>query len=979
MMEANVRPENESEDGRAPTVDGASGVDAVTASVSEMSSSGVGEAAIGAVAATSAGSPSYAEAVSASAPLPPPLPSASAAPRTPLAPIDTTAPGSLEETAEASKTKHLSFASSPTTIASLSEPEQQPTPTPPTSEPPFAPPLSRIPSRPGLPSRQSSTFTAPSWHSPNPSKRPSKASASSVPHPPKKSLVETSQDLRSFLRVFTVFFPASLRRLRSSLPAPVLRLARLITNRVAMALHKRGALASSMFYDILVYFWSSIVAIFFREIRSRGAWKIPREGEGAVIFVVGPHHNQFLDPILLLSEVRREAGRRISFLTAEKSMHRAFIGQAARLMQSIPVARAQDMATTGAGTLSLDPSDPLVVVGFGTNFVTDFAPRKQIMLGKQLGNACAEIVEVIDETHLRIKKEFKDKVAEALRVKPEGLPYKILPYVDQTRMYSSVYQKLKDGGCIGIFPEGGSHDRTDLLPLKAGVSIMALGALAANPALRLRIVPVGLSYFHPHRFRSRAVVEFGSPIEIPQGFVEDFGKGGEEKRGAIAGMMDLVVDGLKSVTIRAPDFETLMLIQATRRLYRPPGQHLTLGQIVELNKRFIAGYEVYKDEPRLKALMVRVGEYNTLLRHMGLKDHQIERVARPLWRSLILLLYRIGLFSAWGVLALPGVVLNAPIFIAATIISRRKAKEALAASTVKIKGNDVLATWKVLVALAGAPALYSVYAAGATVLAFRYELPLKYKIYAPVATMAGLPLIGYSALKFGEVGMDVYKSLRPLFLSVLPGNEKQLDHLRKLRAELQRDISLVVNEFGPQLFEDFQATRIIPPTSVPAPVSPTLTRRRSTYGPQGQNTFLTHPMSWVDEYLFGWSQSQQPRPNSHDSDGASEHGGPSGYASGYTTDEPADYDEVIHILSREQDTMSEAPSDAGQGPRYRRSSRNRSRSHLDLTALDAAVARESKGAQSHSRQNSRSNGVVTTALDESAGATKRAAAPTKDE
>lgn len=126
-------------------------------------------------------------------------------------------------------------------------------------------------------------------------------------------------------------------------------------------------------------------------------------------------------------------------------------------------------------------------------------------------------------------------------------------------MYHSVYQKLKEGGCIGIFPEGGSHDRTDLLPLKAGVSIMALGALSANPDLKLRIVPVGLSYFHPHRFRSRAVVEFGSPIEIPAEFVEGFNKGGDEKRSSISGMMDLVVNGLKSVTVRAPDYETLMV------------------------------------------------------------------------------------------------------------------------------------------------------------------------------------------------------------------------------------------------------------------------------------------------------------------------------------------------------------------------------------------------------------------------------------
>jgi glycerol-3-phosphate O-acyltransferase/dihydroxyacetone phosphate acyltransferase len=40
--------------------------------------------------------------------------------------------------------------------------------------------------------------------------------------------------------------------------------------------------------------------------------------------------------------------------------------------------------------------------------------------------------------------------------------------VDQSRVYNAVFQALKHGQCIGIFPEGGSHDRTDLLPLKVG-------------------------------------------------------------------------------------------------------------------------------------------------------------------------------------------------------------------------------------------------------------------------------------------------------------------------------------------------------------------------------------------------------------------------------------------------------------------------------------------------------------------------------
>jgi glycerol-3-phosphate O-acyltransferase/dihydroxyacetone phosphate acyltransferase len=83
--------------------------------------------------------------------------------------------------------------------------------------------------------------------------------------------------------------------------------------------------------------------------------------------------------------------------------------------------------------------------------------------------------------------------------------------------------------------------------------------------------------------------------------------------------------------------------------------------------------------------------------------------------------------------------------------------EALAASTVKLEGRDVLATWKVLVSLGMAPVLYTLYLAIAVSLSFKYGLPLKYKIWVPIWTIFALPAIGYSALKFGEVGMDLYK------------------------------------------------------------------------------------------------------------------------------------------------------------------------------------------------------------------------------
>lgn len=83
------------------------------------------------------------------------------------------------------------------------------------------------------------------------------------------------------------------------------------------------------------------------------------------------------------------------------------------------------------------------------------------MLSKTLNVSSAEVLEVISDTEARLKKEFgkegkgTSKILERLKEIPTpGLSYKIVPYVDQQEMYMHVYEKLKSGGCVGIFPEG---------------------------------------------------------------------------------------------------------------------------------------------------------------------------------------------------------------------------------------------------------------------------------------------------------------------------------------------------------------------------------------------------------------------------------------------------------------------------------------------------------------------------------------------
>lgn len=95
-------------------------------------------------------------------------------------------------------------------------------------------------------------------------------------------------------------------------------------------------------------------------------------------------------------------------------------------------------------------------------------------------------------------------------------------------------------------------------------------------------------------------------------------------------------------------------------------------------------------------------------------------------------------------------VLNSPI------------AEALAASTVKVAGRDVLGSWKVLISLGAAPLLYGLYAFIATAVMIRAGAPLKYRLWTPFVVASALPFIGYAALKFGEAGMDVLKyEVRP--------------------------------------------------------------------------------------------------------------------------------------------------------------------------------------------------------------------------
>ncbi|KAJ2734421.1 Glycerol-3-phosphate/dihydroxyacetone phosphate acyltransferase [Coemansia sp. BCRC 34962] len=508
--------------------------------------------------------------------------------------------------------------------------------------------------------------------------------------------------------------------------------------------------------------------------------------------------------------------RRVYFLVAAASMRRRFIGFYGRCLRGIPVERQQDLAKAGSGRIRVDDryGEPTLITGVDTRFAAEIKPGMKVTLPKGVGEA--KVVEVLSDTQLRVAKEMKELAAMELLTRAEGTSFKVVPHVDQDEMYHSVYERLNNGECIGIFPEGGSHDRTEMLPLKAGATIMALGATAANPELGLKIVPTGLNYFHPSKFRSRAVIDFGQPIDIPPELVEKYRKGGAAKREACDELLRVVSEGLKQVTLNTPDYETLKMVQAGRRLYQPTQHSLTMAQQVELTRRFIKGYNVYRDLPEVKELRDRIEDYNLQLRYYGIRDHQVETMRIGRTEAGALFVWRLLWLLIMGLVALPGTVLNLPVFIVTGVVSKSKARAALAASTVKVRARDVIATWKILIALGLVPLLYTTYSILAVLFVRRapswaanmaagFDDWSSSRIYLWSWALAAF--MSYTALVFGEQAVDIVKSVRPLFLTLILG-EEHTELLARQREELSDDITDLVNELGPKIYPEFSNTRV---------------------------------------------------------------------------------------------------------------------------------------------------------------------------
>lgn len=333
--------------------------------------------------------------------------------------------------------------------------------------------------------------------------------------------------------------------------------------------------------------------------------------------------------------------------------------------------------------------------------------------------------------------------------------------VDNEKAFASLYDVIESGNCMGIFPEGISHVESQLHKLKTGAARVAL-AVAARGKVQIRIIPCGLNYIHRHRFRSQVLIEFGEPIVIDDEWVQKYRT---DERQTVRDLTDHLAEALASVTLNAPDWRTLRIIQTIRRLYKPATAHLTPGEYIELNRRFVDGYLQDIHKPEMQALSREVEDYQARLDMLGLKDHQLRQPVSLANASRKVLTRGLTILALLP-LAIPGALLHLPVGWAVATIGERLSYE-----------QDDVATLKVLATILLLPILYVLVAV---------LVGVKIGAWWSLLVIVALPFSFIASVRLLEAEAGLLLSILSVLRLTRLGSD--LDNLRAIRTELVKKI-----------------------------------------------------------------------------------------------------------------------------------------------------------------------------------------------
>ena len=199
------------------------------------------------------------------------------------------------------------------------------------------------------------------------------------------------------------------------------------------------------------------------------------------------------------------------------------------------------------------------------------------------------------------------------------------PGVDTSRnveMFSAVASSLAAGEAICLFPEGTSHARGRLVPLRTGAARMALDSCASGHPVT--IVPIGLNFDALTRFRSRVTAVFGRAVDYADLAAVHAG----DEATAIRALTDRIGHRLKHLMVEAEPLHDLPIVKRIESLYaaargasRDPRERLARRRLIAAGMAKLR----QSDPERLSRIMTQVEEYLASLARFRLRVRDLDK------------------------------------------------------------------------------------------------------------------------------------------------------------------------------------------------------------------------------------------------------------------------------------------------------------------------------------------------------------------
>ena len=215
---------------------------------------------------------------------------------------------------------------------------------------------------------------------------------------------------------------------------------------------------------------------------------------------------------------------------------------------------------------------------------------------------------------------------------------------------------------VAIFPEGATHDEPQLLELRAGAA--RLFQLAREGGGDPHLVPVGLHYERKHAFRSRALLAFYPPVELPEDLRPET---------YVDRLTGLIQQHLIEVTHPTESWELHRAMEQVRSLVRaeqaaregvPRPPRAPMQERDAGFARVWAGYRKQRaiDPGVVDRLVARVTSYGEALRLLGLSDRDLDGapLGRTVWRVILLCAEALLMLLLLPTVVLIGNLVNLP-------------------------------------------------------------------------------------------------------------------------------------------------------------------------------------------------------------------------------------------------------------------------------------------------------------------------------